>query len=116
MGSVGAPKVQDPYFKTDWESGTGPNSLSFKEALAYAKRNVDNEKYSWAETVEDAQTAYYLSDEEASVMEDKLKMYAINRNIDEYRYKFENWLDDFKRRGIKVTKRRTKLEKELDEL
>lgn len=37
MGSVGSVN-NDVYFKNDWEPGTGPDSVSFKNALATRKR------------------------------------------------------------------------------
>ena len=105
-------KKDDPYFKKDWESGTGPDSASFKEALSWAKRKVDKEAYSFNETVEAAQAEYYLNDDEASVLGDKLKMYAINNNC--YSSKHSQWKEDFERRGIQIRKRKTKIEKELE--
>lgn len=92
-------KSKDPYFKKDWKEGQGPNSNSFKNALNYAKKNVEDEKYSFGETVEDTQYVYHLTDEEASVLADKLKIYAMKH----YSYTKEHvkWKEDFERRGIK---------------
>ena len=106
-------KENDLYFKKDWPEGTGPNSASFKEALSWAKRKVDKEAYSFNETVEAAQAEYYLNDDEALVLGDKLKMYAINNNC--YLNRHSQWKEDFERRGIEIRKRKTKIEKELED-
>lgn len=92
-------KSKDPYFKKDWEEGTGPDSNSFKNALAHAKKNVENETYSFGETIEDAQYAYHLTDEEASVLSDKLKLYAMKHYS--YSNQHAKWREDFDKRGIK---------------
>ena len=110
-GSGNRNTLIDPYFKTDWEEGTGPNSASFKEGLAAGKRWIQR-GYSWNELIESVKTEYYLSSEETSVLEDKLKMYAIQH--DEYRGYHNSWKEDFKKRGITITGRRTKLEIELE--
>lgn len=110
MGSIGAATV-DIYFKNDWEPGTGPNSASFKDALSWAKRRIDNETYNFEDTVESAAVEYYLNTDESSLLSDKLKMYAITH--DNYTNNHAKWLEEFNKRGIKVTGRRTKIEKEM---
>ena len=51
---------------------SGVHSPSFRNALAYAKRNASSEKYSFNETVEDAMYAYYLTEEETEALREKL--------------------------------------------
>ena len=104
-------RSKDPYFKKDWEEGQGPKSKSFQNALAYAKKNVDKESYSFDETVEDAMYAYHLTEEEASVLGDRLKMYA----MENYKYKDQHnkWKDDFEKRGISLEKKESSSSKEV---
>ena len=112
MGSVGN-KAQDVYFKTDWVRGTGPDSVSFKSALATGKRWMTR-GYGWEELVQGTAYEYSLNEDEEKLLDDKLRMYAINNQ--EYLSYHEDWLDDFKRRGIKIPKRRTKIDKMLEEM
>ena len=113
LGSRNTATAVDLYFKTDWEEGTGPNSVSFKEGLAAGKRWMQRD-YSWGELVEAVQSEYYLSQEETSVLEDKLKMYAIQHG--EYTELHNTWRENFKRRNIPITGRRTKVEIEVDKM
>ena len=50
----------------------GVNSISFRNALAHAKRNAKVEKYEFIETVLDAKYAYGLTDEETEALKEKL--------------------------------------------
>lgn len=103
----------DLYFKKDWAEGTGPNSASFKESLAAGKRWI-NRGYSWNELVEAASSEYYLNNDEASVLNDKLKMYAIQHG--DYKELHDDWKKDFEKRGVSITGKKTKIEKEIAEM
>ena len=50
----------------------GVNSISFRNALAKAKRNAQKEKYSFNETIEDAAVEYCLNAEEVEALREKL--------------------------------------------
>lgn len=54
----------------------GVNSISFKNALAKAKRNAAKEKYSFVETIEDVATEYYLTTDEIEALTEKLIAYC----------------------------------------
>lgn len=103
----------DAYFKTDWEEGTGPGSASFKDGLATGKRWMER-GYSWNELVDAVQSEYFLNDDETSVLNDKLKMFAIQHG--NYPELHADWLEDFRKRKIKVIGRRTKVEIELGKM
>lgn len=53
-------------------SETGINSVSFRNALSYAKRNALKEVYSFNELIEDAKFSYILSDEETDMLKEKM--------------------------------------------
>ena len=48
------------------------NSISFRNALAYAKRKAAKETYSFIELVEDAKSEYILTTEETDALRNKL--------------------------------------------
>lgn len=62
-------------------TGNGVNSPSFRNALAKAKRNADIEKYSFNETIEDVVIGYYLNEEEAAALREKLIAYCKKNNL-----------------------------------
>lgn len=50
----------------------GINSISFRNALAKAKRNAQKEKYSFVETIEDVAIEYCLIPSEIEALTEKL--------------------------------------------
>lgn len=54
----------------------GINSISFKNALAKAKRNARSERYSFNELIEDVATEYCLNIEEIEELRNKLIDYC----------------------------------------
>lgn len=61
----------------------GVNSISFRNALAKAKRNAGIEKYGFIETILDVVYGYNLTAEETEILKDKLVDYC----KDNYLYK-----------------------------
>jgi hypothetical protein len=51
---------------------SGVHSISFRNALAYAKRRAVKETYSFVELVEDAKIEYILTTEETDALREKL--------------------------------------------
>lgn len=51
---------------------SGIHSISFRNALAYAKRRAVKEQYSFIELVEDAKIEYILTTEETDALREKL--------------------------------------------
>lgn len=51
---------------------SGIHSISFRNALAYAKRRAVKETYSFIELVEDAKIEYVLTTEETDALREKL--------------------------------------------
>jgi hypothetical protein len=52
------------------------NSISFRNALAKAKRNAKKEKYSFVETIEDVAVEYCLVPAEVEVLTMKLREFC----------------------------------------
>lgn len=96
-----------------WTPGTGPDSATFKSALAYAKRRI-NRGYSWGELVADASIEHYLSREDEELLEDKLRMHAMRTG--DYSELHEDWKKDFEQRGIKIKQRSSKIDMEVKKL
>lgn len=59
----------------------GVNSISFKNALAKAKRNAMKEKYSFVETIEDVAVEYYLTTDEIEALREKLIAYCLKNYL-----------------------------------
>lgn len=57
-------------------SESGIHSVSFRNALAYAKRKATKEMYSFTELVEDAKVEYTLTAEETEALTKKLVAYC----------------------------------------
>lgn len=55
---------------------SGIYSVSFRNALAKAKRDADKEKYSFYENIENVMYEYYLNEEEVKALTEKLKEYC----------------------------------------
>lgn len=51
---------------------SGVNSVTFRNALAYAKRKAVKECYSFIELIEDAKVEYILTTEETDALREKL--------------------------------------------
>ena len=55
---------------------SGIHSMTFRHALAYAKRKAQKETYSFNELIEDAMYQYYLTDEETEALREKIIAYC----------------------------------------
>jgi hypothetical protein len=55
---------------------SGIHSISFRNALATAKRNASKEKYSFEETVLDVKYGYHLTEAESEALREKLIAYC----------------------------------------